>query len=1596
MASTSSLYTTVTLSAKRKKALKPVMFKDKSAFFELNQRALTTLVPWPEYRNYQETKKNGCKFRFSFVGIKASNEITIESAPIGRKRETTRTLVKNLYLKNFHSNEEDAASIEYAVNQYSTFAVLVSQDSVKGRGDKNAKKGQHASIFELQTKATARNKNAARKGGSSLECVAAITVSACTTFQFVHWLAVSGDASEGSDFTTWRRRRLGAYLFNAVIRRAMLPGVDAPTKFVLQCLNDPNEQEEESPLSFYVRLGFQRHLEPDNGWSLIKDDAILATQVQTHPTDWVTPEETAGMCLMILQPEGLVDVATAVIEIDEAMPDSPSNLYAEFPLARPLYAIEQLAIGLDTMKLLGHPLFEKNANFKDRCGMHSLRDDQTATLVSGTIGREWRRNYDCSDPESPSRWFESSGISMLMAWVVRNPSVNRAAILIVPPDITRMIGLAWQSFKDVSTIVRKDDEEFYDDKFANWQKQEVCMMAYLKRHPDLFTKKLVLFINNQVNHWTSTTALNPGEIDSLEGDRLCGFLHMDSAEGKGRCQDAPPVKLGFKFFLNYAHSSLEKKAATSSTPLQTKAGKEAAFKEPFGQSFAEGNVSAFPQIMFEEPAIVSQLDPINCALGVVVNAALLFRHWLNLHITRIGRDVIDESTTVILGNYFAPIQGCPTHRSKDICAMLRKEVEIFIDRLARLTHADNNEKLASYMDFIDANSGTMNLYYKRPNLYDGIAGAPLNDNRKVVGDKCGVKSSQCEHPGLPIHDNMWCAYCIRCEKRMHIDCAMDSTYEVDLGLCYLCSSENPESHKREFKDAEFEVSSKKQKTNNPIIVAPLQEGKDKTDTEMVVTSEANKDVEMTSSPEPQPATSGKTMENPMAVVTQSPQKKKAVPKRLPKAAGSDDVKSKSEGGVVAPAGMAKNDDSDATAEEGAATPKSTPVPVSDVTTRPRKGKPKRGSSESDLAASDDDEEHEFDENAEEEAVTPEATAVPLLLPASPTKRAFRTQQSKIKSKGGLERLLETRAVLADDQTRYASEKDLDLHVAESFKRAGFKTDDEFATYETQMKGIIARCKKHQNKPKGYSDAVCTQNFLQKARKQRQEMIVEFRQEWMASCEGAIRGIRYMALPADKFRARVLYYSFRKKEMVTATVDVQSEWMNENFGEATTAYIMQCSEKEKDGFMFVLTPDSLTKGTKSAIVKVRFVATGIPPKAATADITNSPRKQKQTVRSPSLEGYWQGVTADGKTHQLLETAVAKEVKKFYVNRNKQVEEKNGGFVVLQDNMEKPVITIDDSAPVISVRYQPETTKQVKSEVQVSCNERALLYGTALGKNLKSTRHQSYEHSQKSAGGAPKTTKIAEFGYDALRYESAMVPEQWKVKLSDNTVMVATGERIKELFGEGFATEVRHRGENRNKSRVYYIDVPVGAVRMPRLSYFPTLARNDAPQVRYSQGPHDTCIYSSFASALHYLGAKHAAHHISTTAVGDAGSDPVTVLQRLSKRIDKTNVRFLKPSKLPKTFVLTSEMEDNMMLVGSLVASDGSVNHAVTITQGWIFDSNEQFALPLTKEALDVCTQSEDEATASGSKSTFSHFGHGNIFRDSTKRKALQGFKKPSKK
>jgi hypothetical protein len=1478
-----SVYKSVTLTSAKKKSLKSVMFKDNNGFFELNQGRLEALVDWPDMKTYMEWTPGGRRFRISLVGIEASEGGKVGVSTIATRREHCRSLVKSLYHDNFHSNSVDATAIERTVNSCQTFALLVS----RGKPSKRvARFGPGSSPSQLNNSIFNVVDENVEKGGSSLECIAAITLSVYNTFQFVHWLAVSKNHSAGSQFQSWRHRGIGAYLFHAVIARSVLPGVDAPTLFMLQCLNDTATSSSPSPLRFYRRLGFVTHRHADNGWSLMSGDAGFMAHHAAFGTIWVTPQETSGMCLMELPHGKLTNYATRVITVDDALPDVGSNLYAAFPIARELHELEGLTHGLRVMHQFGVPLFDNNSSIEERRAVYIVRDTGASALVAGSVMRDWRVKYDMSDSECPSMWMRSGGLALLLSWTVRNRAIYRDSVLIIPPDVTHMIGLAWKAFAAVNNATEVDDAAAYEGLVKAWHQNESNLQTYLKREVDLFQRKFIFFVNNHSNlHWSVTVAIQPGLVDTLDISSFCGYLHMDSKPGKGKCLDEPTPSFGFIFFLNYAYSILEETMDDTTVASASQSESEGApLKQPFGSWAKKGGTAAFPQVSFAQPAIVLQRDEVNCGLAVVANVALMLDKMLNLELARNGRGVTDNGSKLVLEHFYAPVQALGNLRPDCICDMLRRDMMVFIDRLARLTHNTDAKAQGDLQEFLTMNTTSMLIFCGGPTMYADIPDAPKAPPVNANAGICAA-GKNCLTPGTVTEEPY--SLCVGCQAPMHVGCGYLLSNGSHHGLCLQCENKRTD-FKEPKKRGQLQTSERESKKQKQQAAAANDKTADASKLTKATAAAKNKDKKQ-----------GAGKEKPMEKL---------------------------------------------------------PTPPDD----------------------DDDEEPEFDPNKEEEPYVLPDKPPPVL--TSLTRRDFQTQQAELKTEGGLARFIDARQTLPEDQECIASERDLDKFIATSFKRIKYYTEAEFTEYETGMLEIIAQCRNDANKKRGSADANYNRKFLRDSQKQRREMIKEFTQVWMQSCEGAIRGLRYMARQ-NMFRARVIYYSYRKMGELIMTTDVTEEWMEVHFGSITTSYVKSCAAKEMDGFMHVLQRKSLKVGATLDMVKLRFVSS--------ASNRSSPRKQRQKILPTRSCGYWEGIDASGVPHRLEDDGVAPEVKAFYEQRSRSVEESNDSFVILADNIPKPTITIDDSPPVVSVRFEPGYTQSVKAKTQRTADERALLYGAKLGKVLNKTRLQTSQTTFTPTQG--QESAIAEFGYDMLQYEEKLVLKSWRVSLSNGDKVEVERERIVDLFGEGFAAEVELRGINGHRSKNPYIDVPVGACRIPRLEYFPFLVRPNAPAVRFPQGKHDTCIYSSFASALHFCGARSAANHIKHVAVRDSGSDPRTVFGRLAVQVTTTTVRFLQQRRIPSSFNFRNDLDESMILVGSLVASDGSVNHAVTITGGWVFDSNEDVAFPLTKEALDVCTQSEGEATLSGSRSTFSHFGHGLIYQDNTKHKHLAAMK-----
>ena len=96
----------------------------------------------------------------------------------------------------------------------------------------------------------------------------------------------------------------------------------------------------------------------------------------------------------------------------------------------------------------------------------------------------------------------------------------------------------------------------------------------------------------------------------------------------------------------------------------------------------------------------------------------------------------------------------------------------------------------------------------------------------------------------------------------------------------------------------------------------------------------------------------------------------------------------------------------------------------------------------------------------------------------------------------------------------------------------------------------------------------------------------------------------------------------------------------------------------------------------------------------------------------------------------------------------------------------------------------------------------------------------------------------------------------------------------------------------------------------------------------------------------------------------------MLQALDRIASHTKTLFppwLTITLIPRKFDWRTDLLPTDVMMGVMVASDGSCSHAITVHGGFIFDANEQLALPLCPEALDYCTSTPQiESTFVGFK------------------------------
>ena len=220
----------------------------------------------------------------------------------------------------------------------------------------------------------------------------------------------------------------------------------------------------------------------------------------------------------------------------------------------------------------------------------------------------------------------------------------------------------------------------------------------------------------------------------------------------------------------------------------------------------------------------------------------------------------------------------------------------------------------------------------------------------------------------------------------------------------------------------------------------------------------------------------------------------------------------------------------------------------------------------------------------------------------------------------------------------------------------------------------------------------------------------------------------------------------------------------------------------------------------------------------------------------------------------------------------------------------------------------------------------------------------------------------------------------VQFADREIRVLSSDEAEMLFESSFLEIVKKFGKTNG-----FFTVPPGDSK-PKCSNAISCNRF---AIHFKQQEKQTCVCSSFASALWAVGWHSMAHKVAE--LGNTLSESHLVLQTVAKFMSNTwlqPVKISKKKKGPWPYpLLTADLQNAIALV-VLVASDGSRSHAITVHDGLIFDSNEDFALTLCRENLDALCSTPLR------QSLFKNVATGYIFRDQKNDNRIKKHKKDS--
>ena len=216
-------------------------------------------------------------------------------------------------------------------------------------------------------------------------------------------------------------------------------------------------------------------------------------------------------------------------------------------------------------------------------------------------------------------------------------------------------------------------------------------------------------------------------------------------------------------------------------------------------------------------------------------------------------------------------------------------------------------------------------------------------------------------------------------------------------------------------------------------------------------------------------------------------------------------------------------------------------------------------------------------------------------------------------------------------------------------------------------------------------------------------------------------------------------------------------------------------------------------------------------------------------------------------------------------------------------------------------------------------------------------------------------------------SRAVRPYWQAKLQSGVTVHVDDDYVRKSFGDALANDIIEH-------KVGWVDIAPGASKTSQLHKYPNLVVDNAPVIRFQQSfDQDLCLTKSFASVLFHLGFCDEARAIDRFGFdefSDGAYNPMEKLRFISRKILPN---WIENRKMPRDFDWKTDLEQGQILVAVLKPIDGNISHAISIHNGFIYDANEDVAIPLCEEGLDYCTIAND-----GTQSKFENFWRGIVY------------------